>query len=154
RRARPGHDEARRTREEGRPEAAHRGRGALRAAGPAVPVAAVRFLVDRPRQRDPGRGAAREAGAGDRDGARGLGRRLTSGRRRARRRARRHHARRAFSFGSSPRAHAVDHPHEPGERIMAKGTTIDAPARFSRWQIRLHWLTLLLIAIAYGAIEA
>ncbi len=37
---------------------------------------------------------------------------------------------------------------------MANATTIDAPARFSRWQIRLHWLTLLLVAIAYGAIEA
>lgn len=37
---------------------------------------------------------------------------------------------------------------------MGNATTIDAPARFSRWQIRLHWLTLLLIAIAYGAIEA
>ena len=37
---------------------------------------------------------------------------------------------------------------------MGNVNTIDAPARFSRWQIRLHWLTLLLIAIAYGAIEA
>ncbi|MCZ7560230.1 MAG: hypothetical protein M5U30_09460 [Burkholderiaceae bacterium] len=37
---------------------------------------------------------------------------------------------------------------------MANAATMGGPARFSRWQIRLHWLTLLLVAIAYGAIEA
>lgn len=37
---------------------------------------------------------------------------------------------------------------------MTTATTTDAPAHFSRWQIRLHWLTLLAIALAYGAIEA
>lgn len=31
--------------------------------------------------------------------------------------------------------------------------TLDASARFSPWQIRLHWLSLLLIALAYAAIE-
>jgi len=37
---------------------------------------------------------------------------------------------------------------------MANATTMKTPARFSRWQIRLHWLTLLLVVIACGAIEA
>lgn len=37
---------------------------------------------------------------------------------------------------------------------MIAATTMDTPARFSRWQIRLHWLTLLAIALTYGAIEA
>ena len=37
---------------------------------------------------------------------------------------------------------------------MTNRPTMDSPARFSRGQIGLHWLTLLLVATAYAAIEA
>ena len=73
RRARSGHDEARRARAEGRAEATHRGGEPVRRSRPAVPVAAVRLLVHRRGQRADGGRAAREARAGGRDGARGLG---------------------------------------------------------------------------------
>lgn len=36
---------------------------------------------------------------------------------------------------------------------MTDVTTTNAPAHFSRWQIRLHWLTPLPVVIAYAAIE-
>ncbi len=73
----PRHHQARSARDEGRHQAAHRRRGEVRAARADVPVAAVRLLLHGPRQRDPRRDAGGQAPALRRDGARGLGRRMT-----------------------------------------------------------------------------
>src|SRR5262249_37873488 len=74
---RPRDDEARRARAQGRAQAAHRRGVAPRAARPAVPLAAVRLLVDRRRQRPDDRRADREAPARRRGRRRGLGLTLT-----------------------------------------------------------------------------
>ena len=59
--ARAGHDQARRAGGRGRAQAAHRRGREVRAAGPAVPVAAVRVLLDRRGQHADRRRAGREA---------------------------------------------------------------------------------------------
>ena len=61
RRARPRHDQARRAREQGPAQAAHRGGVAVRGRRPAVPVAAVRLLLDRRGQRAHRGAAGRQA---------------------------------------------------------------------------------------------
>ena len=72
-RARARDDEARRAGAEGRAEAAHRGGVPVRAARPALPLAAVRLLLDGRGQRADARGAGREAPPDRRDGRGDLG---------------------------------------------------------------------------------
>ena len=72
-RARAGHDEARRARVAGRAPAAHRGGVEARSAGAALPLAAMRLLVDGRRKRADGGGAVGEAAAGRRGRRGGLG---------------------------------------------------------------------------------
>ena len=73
RRARPRHDQVRRDRVEGRPQAAHRRGREVRAARAALPLAAVRLLEHGARQQHRRRGAAREAAPRVETGRRGLG---------------------------------------------------------------------------------
>jgi 5-methyltetrahydropteroyltriglutamate--homocysteine methyltransferase len=72
----PGDHQVRHAGEQGRPQAPHRRGGPVRAAGPAGPVTAMRFQQHRARQQHRGRSPARQAAAGDRNGAGSLGRRL------------------------------------------------------------------------------
>src|SRR5205823_3506996 len=73
-RAQPRHDQAGRARKQGRPQAPHRRGRPIRAARPAVPVAAMRLLLDRRGQRPLDRGGKGQAPPRRRDGTRSLGR--------------------------------------------------------------------------------